>query len=790
VTASRRSLWRTCLARGVRWLSPPAIVVAAFGLRLLRLGEANLWWDEALAVWAVRKGLVGATLWTAADVHPPLYFWSLWGWVQVVGESELAMRLLSASFGVLTVAGVYALGKLVGGWRAGVVAALLTALSRFHVWWSQEMRMYVLAGLCCTLSLYCFLRWFRAERTPSGCRASVPWLMGYLLASVAALYTVLLSGAVMVAQNLVMLAVLMVPAFRRGRLMGRWVVAQAVVALSVAGWLALSWGRMRSWSVTEPMAPGLFARLYAVLLTTGISTDIDRMVPFAVLPMVVLVVGGVVLARGWRRRREGDGGPLEAATLLLGWTLPAAVVYAATLPRSLFYTPRVEARYLLPFAPAFWTLLGWAVATLIHRWRAAGYACLAALVALWAAVLPGHYAGRHLRDELQTMVRTILSQAEPGDVVLLDSGSRYPIFDYYYRREPAGCAGRPTVHDVPPDDRQMTPEAVAALLPDQVAGAPRVWLAEVDVHLTDPERLARSWLDDRYTQVRARSYGHNTLLLYDAQGRPPKLDARYTPQYVVDARAGTGGHLLGWELPVRGFAPGDTMHLSLLWASLPREPVTVTLRDNTGHVVGRCGADSAGVREAVRQQCDLHVSLAIPTGEYTLELSPAPERGAVLGTVRIVNSTRPASDEPGVRLSARWERGIVLQGYTLHVPQHVRPGSELLLDLYWRPDAPVYDDLVVFTHLLGDAYNPSTEGPVWGQHDGRPGEGAYPSALWRAEEVALDRHIMLVSADAPEGIYRLEVGLYRAADGVRLMLAEGGAVTDHLVLPDEVRVRR
>ncbi len=83
-----------------RWLihyGVPALILAlALALRLWRLGGANLWWDEALAIWGVRKGLLGVTIWTASDVHPPLYFWSLWAWVQAFGESEFAMRSLTA----------------------------------------------------------------------------------------------------------------------------------------------------------------------------------------------------------------------------------------------------------------------------------------------------------------------------------------------------------------------------------------------------------------------------------------------------------------------------------------------------------------------------------------------------------------------------------------------------------------------------------------------------------------------------------------------------------------------
>ena len=96
--ASPHPQWAT------RWGAPGLILLAAFGLRVLRLGDANLWWDEALAIWGVRKGLLGVTLWTAGDVHPPLYFWMLHCWRWGSGASEVGLRLLSAASGARMVA--------------------------------------------------------------------------------------------------------------------------------------------------------------------------------------------------------------------------------------------------------------------------------------------------------------------------------------------------------------------------------------------------------------------------------------------------------------------------------------------------------------------------------------------------------------------------------------------------------------------------------------------------------------------------------------------------------------
>ncbi len=140
-----------------RWGIPSLVLILAFGLRLFRLGDANLWWDEALAVWAVRKGLLGVTLWTAGDVHPPLFFWFLWAWVQLVGEGEFAVRLLSVVFGVLTVAVAYSLGSMLAGRTMGSLAGLLTGLARFHVWWSRPSSM-ARKSCACTSSRACWVR--------------------------------------------------------------------------------------------------------------------------------------------------------------------------------------------------------------------------------------------------------------------------------------------------------------------------------------------------------------------------------------------------------------------------------------------------------------------------------------------------------------------------------------------------------------------------------------------------------------------------------------------------------
>ncbi|MCX7855829.1 MAG: glycosyltransferase family 39 protein [Anaerolineae bacterium] len=351
-------------------------LLVAFALRVYRLGDQNIWWDEGLAVWAVRHGLVETTLWTAADVHPPLYFWLLWPWVRLAGESEFAARYLTVLVAMLTVAAMAPLGRRLGGQAVSVAALYFLALSRFHIWWSQEMRMYALAALAATLSFYFLLRWIskpqrtqRAQRDPRKSLRPLRSLrldFAWIGATVAALYTIYFSALLLVVQNLYVF----ITGLRRTdrwALWRQWLLAQGAVLALWAPWLALALPRMRSWSVVqEPVSPGFAFLLDGVLLTLGISTNVERYLGAVLVVVVVLLWGTAVLLSGaWRagtRRQVTE----KLWLLALGTLIPPLMVWLVTQPRMLFYTPRVEARYFLSFAPLFYAWLGWVVSPHPH----------------------------------------------------------------------------------------------------------------------------------------------------------------------------------------------------------------------------------------------------------------------------------------------------------------------------------------------------------------------------------------------------------------------------------------
>ena len=102
-----------------RWgdtLPLSGVLLAAFALRIWLLGDQNLWWDEGLAIWAVRQSPLQMTLWTASDVHPPLYFWLLQMFVRLGGVSSApCSQTWVALFGALRL-----LRRLPAWWLRGL----------------------------------------------------------------------------------------------------------------------------------------------------------------------------------------------------------------------------------------------------------------------------------------------------------------------------------------------------------------------------------------------------------------------------------------------------------------------------------------------------------------------------------------------------------------------------------------------------------------------------------------------------------------------------------------------
>jgi 4-amino-4-deoxy-L-arabinose transferase-like glycosyltransferase len=116
---------------------------------------------------------------------------------------------------------------------------------------------------------------------------------------------------------------------------------------------------------------------------------------------------------------------------------------------------------------------------------------------------------------------------------------------------------------------------------------------------------------------------------------------------------------------------------------------------------------------------------------------------------------------------------IRLFGYELE-SDHLSPGGQLVITLYWESLRPVSADYTVFTQLLGPDFQ------LHGQMDRQPLSGRWPTSNWLPGQKFLDKFVIDVSETAPTGGYVLLVGLYDLNTGQRLP-----AVIDGERVPDD-----
>ncbi len=168
---------------GRRRLYLIASLLAAFALRIYKLDAQSLWYDEGVTADVAQRGIAELTRWTANDIQPPLYYYLVAGWGRLAGWGEWSLRFPSAFFGTLAVPLLLVLTlRLTRQTRAGLLAAVFTAVHPLLLYYSQEARMYALLTALGILTGYCVLC-----LAQDGKDRRV--LLAYVLSATAAVYT-------------------------------------------------------------------------------------------------------------------------------------------------------------------------------------------------------------------------------------------------------------------------------------------------------------------------------------------------------------------------------------------------------------------------------------------------------------------------------------------------------------------------------------------------------------------------------------------------------------------------
>jgi hypothetical protein len=130
-------------------------------------------------------------------------------------------------------------------------------------------------------------------------------------------------------------------------------------------------------------------------------------------------------------------------------------------------------------------------------------------------------------------------------------------------------------------------------------------------------------------------------------------------------------------------------------------------------------------------------------------------------------------------LNAAFGNEINLVGYDLARS----PDGEYGLTLVWQAIEEPAADYTVFVHVLDQ------DGTccIW-QQDIMPRQNQYPMSRWLSGEVVEDSYEIILPNDLPTGEYRIEVGLYVAETGQRLLAEMPGELESDMVMLRPIQI--
>lgn len=356
-------------------------LLAIFFISLYHLTRESMAYDEGWSLWAVRPDETGEMLArVAADVHPPLYFLALDGWVAQVGESDVVVRLLSVAGALIGAAATFALGRqLFNRWTGWIALALLGTTS-FFVYYAREARMYSWLFALASLSMWAYWCW---RQRPSR-RSTLIYAL-----SIAALFYTHYYGLLIVASQVLHL-LLVSP-----KQISRWLLCGGSALVLMAPWLPIWIDQVRlhpHGPLAQP-TPTTEATVtwLLLMLTSGLSIWIAA--PFML---------GRALPQVPRYR--------SALLLLLLWLLLTPIT---VLTVNAYVAPLYQPRYIIGILPALALLIAYGLRHVF--WKPLASALLIGLVSVQLLAYPAFWPDRpHWKESMNN----VIAARRPGEPTL------------------------------------------------------------------------------------------------------------------------------------------------------------------------------------------------------------------------------------------------------------------------------------------------------------------------------------------------------------------------------------
>lgn len=442
------------------------IVLLGLVLRLISLDQ-SLWLDEAINVIATQNfSLVGMiTDYAKADFHPPLFFIILWIWTKLFGISEIAVRIPSIIFGILTVYLVYLIGNKLHSKNLGLVAALLLTVNPLHIYYSQEARMYALATLAVSLNIFLLIKLVKGEKFN---------LIFLIISNIIVFASDYVAYFVFPAQIIFLLML------KQKKIIKKWFMALLVAVLAGIWWVPIFLNQLDVGAVTSANLPAW------KFIVGGFD---PKAVP---LTFIKFIIGRVSLAD-----KLIYGAILLPISILFSFLLWRAVNYIGGLERklliSLVLVPIILATFislvvpiysyfrLLFILPFFVLLIALGIMSFKFKFKHT-FLILVFLIFFFSS-LAYLFNPAFQREDWRGLTNFLKSK---NVLVLFESSGTFPPFDYYSK---GSINTKGALKDFPARGREDL-----ANLEEITKNSKEIYLVEYLVDISDPNRLVEKRL--------------------------------------------------------------------------------------------------------------------------------------------------------------------------------------------------------------------------------------------------------------------------------------------------------
>ena len=440
-----------------------ALTLMALVLNLVTLGTRSIVFDESTSANFARFGFIPLLhVIGGGDPNMGLYYLLLNFWVRLFGDSEAAVRSLSAIFGALAVSAIYLLGTRLFGRMVGIIAGVLLALDAFIVEYAQTARSYSMLVFLVILSSYFLV----VELEQPSKRTRIKYVLTSTLAIYAHYFAVYL---------LVVHLVTVVAMRRYAALTREWMgMTAAILLLCIPAVITAHLGGGTIW-IRWIERPSL----------NDFGTALVDLAGGSRLLLILLLAGGCYATLCAIRERRYWPIGFIAAWLIL----PVVFSFAASMVSPMFLS-----RYLIICVPA---LILFGAAGLARVRSPIVAAALAAPIVWLTATHLAAYYGRAGSENWRDATHYVLAATRPDDGMVFYPDYAHKPFDYYQRR--SEVAGPTNLAGQEPVERN------------------RIWLvirkSDAGVHILDVLHL-RSSLTERYRLVDRHGFRGVGIELY------------------------------------------------------------------------------------------------------------------------------------------------------------------------------------------------------------------------------------------------------------------------------------